>query len=297
MTAALVRNIMTLDVEDYMDADPWRARPATFPVSARVEEETRHVLDLLDELGVTATCFVVGRVADALPRLVRELAARGHEIATHGYDHVRMQFLSPAAFREDLKRAAGALEGLTGRPVRGFRAPGFSLRSEHAWAFDVMAELGIVYDSSVRLVWPGDTESGEALRARAAAAGIREVPGYKLGLGRLAAPLAGGGGLRVLPQALTLWAIRRLNERGIPVPIYLHPYDMAVDRPSGPWRRTTPWGRAAMVLAHALQRTGRRRVAVHLRRVVGLSGVMTMEEFVSQVPMQAAVPHGAPVIR
>ncbi|HEY3248025.1 MAG TPA: polysaccharide deacetylase family protein [bacterium] len=297
MTAAPVRNIMTLDVEDYMDADPWRARPAALPVSALVEEETHYVLDFLDELDVRATCFVVGRVADALPGLVRELAARGHEIATHGYHHVRMQFFSPAAFREDLRRAVGVLGDLTGAQVRGFRAPGFSLRAEHGWAFDVMAAQGIVYDSSVRLVWPGGGQSGEALLARAAAAGIREVPGYKFGFGRFAAPLAGGGGLRMLPQAITLWSIRRLNGRGIPVPIYVHPYDMAVERPSGPWRRSTPWGRAAMVLAHALQRTGRRRVAAHLRRVVALSGVMTMEEFVAQAPPPAAVPHGAAVIR
>src|SRR3954466_5201174 len=120
----------TLDLEDHRESD---AQEVRFP------HLTRQVLDFLDDRDVRGTFFVVGEVARSEPALVREVAARGHEIALHGWRHVPLTELDPATFRADVARGKALLEDLTGTPVGGFRAPTFSLVPDSRWAVDVLA--------------------------------------------------------------------------------------------------------------------------------------------------------------
>ena len=78
-------------------------------------------LDLLDEFGVKATFFALGWVADEMPEVLREIAARGHEVASKGYFHRTIHEMTPAEFRDDVQRSREAIERATGTRVVGYR--------------------------------------------------------------------------------------------------------------------------------------------------------------------------------
>lgn len=258
---------LTIDVEDYYSIVVRDRLGQEVTVSHHVDEEVARLLDFVDSLEIKATCFIVGRVARERPHIVREIAARGHEIASHSYEHLLMSQLTPAGFADDLHRSIAVLENITGLRVTGFRAPAFSLREAQKWAFEIMAEQGIEYDSSVRLIWPIGRSAGESLIQYAAAAGIREYPGIALGCGRLSVPLAGGGGIRLVPEWITRLGVKLVQQNGISTPIYIHPYDLAVE-PEYEWPEARFLKRARLAWFHSMQRRGRSRVRMRLSRAI-----------------------------
>jgi polysaccharide deacetylase family protein (PEP-CTERM system associated) len=236
-------NALTIDVEDYFQVnafEPYVARQSWDGYPLRVADSMGRLLDLLDEFGVKATCFVLGWVAQRLPALVREIRARGHEIACHGYGHQLIYRIGPKAFREDVRRAKGILEELTGAPVRGYRAPTYSITNESLWAFDILIEEGFSFDSSVFPVYHDTYGIPDAPRfpytLRRAGGSIEEFPLTTLPL-KLAGlsyqlPIAGGGYLRLLPESLIRWGIRRINDgEGKPCVLYLHPWEIDPGQP------------------------------------------------------------------
>jgi polysaccharide deacetylase family protein (PEP-CTERM system associated) len=258
---------LTVDIEDYHSLVARNKLGVEVPVSGDVDMETEHLLDLLDDLDVRATCFVVGRVAQERPHLVKMIATRGHEIASHGFQHLLMHQLDPRSFAEDLRASIQVLEGITGVAVRGFRAPAFSLRERQRWAFEIMAEEGIEYDSSVRLVLPFGRRVGQSLIDAASACGIREFPGLALGWGRCRVPLEGGGGLRLVPEFISRWGVNRVRRAGFSVPVYIHPYDLTT-KSRGEWP-TADWSkRIRLAWFDWFQHRGRSRVAPRLHRMV-----------------------------
>ena len=96
-----------------------------------LERQTATILDLLDELGAKATFFVLGMTAERYPDLVQGIAAKGHELACHGYSHRRVPTQSRDEFHADVERSAGLLEELTGKRPLGYRAPAFSQSRVH----------------------------------------------------------------------------------------------------------------------------------------------------------------------
>lgn len=145
-------NALTIDVEDYFQVSAFekcvrRNDWDSYPL--RVEGNTRRILDILDEFRVHATFFVLGWVAEKRPALVREIAQRGHEVASHGYGHQRVYKQSRDDFRCDIRWSKAVLEDLTGTPVIGYRAPSYSISLDSLWAFDELLEAGYQYDSSV----------------------------------------------------------------------------------------------------------------------------------------------------
>ena len=141
-TPGVTRHAFTVDVEDWHQLLRRRVTGETAGPSPHVVPATRRILDLLDEASVRGTFFVMGRVADAYPELVREIARRGHEIGSHTYDHLLVWGMEPGAFRRDVDRSRAQLQDLTGQPVLGFRAPEFSVRALGHWSFGVLAEAG-----------------------------------------------------------------------------------------------------------------------------------------------------------
>jgi polysaccharide deacetylase family protein (PEP-CTERM system associated) len=115
----------------------------------RVGPATRWLLDQLDQSGHKATFFIVGEFARDDPGLVQAIHRAGHEVASHGWDHRRIVTMTPEAFREDLRLSCDVLEQITGEAVAGYRAPTFSVLRRTAWALDLMAERGLLYDSSI----------------------------------------------------------------------------------------------------------------------------------------------------
>lgn len=238
--AALV-NVLTVDVEEYyhgiefgrLDAEAQGRLPS------RVVAQTEHLLDVLDAHGARATFFTLGLLAHRFPRLVRAIVARGHELASHGWDHTPVWDLDPDGFRQDVRRARHALEAASGRAVRGYRAPNYSIRPDDAWAFAILAEEGHTYDSSIHPIAHDRYDAPDSPRfVHELPGGLWEVPvGTARALG--ANVPVGGGFLRLFPATLIRDAIASVNRRERqPLVLYVHPWelDAAQPRPPMPWR-------------------------------------------------------------
>jgi polysaccharide deacetylase family protein (PEP-CTERM system associated) len=223
---AAPRLVVSVDVEDWPQSTWDRA----LEITPRAARNTERVLDILAEHGRSATMFVLGKFARRFPETVRRMAREGHEVASHGYGHVEIFQQSPAEFREDVGSSKQLLEEITGQPVRGYRAPDFSIVSSTLWALDVLAEQGYQYDSSVFPIpmarygiegWP----IGPVNVCLASGRSIVELPIAALTWMGRRWPVAGGGYHRLLPWSVIRWAVRyslRQNEQFM---AYCHPYE------------------------------------------------------------------------
>jgi polysaccharide deacetylase family protein (PEP-CTERM system associated) len=222
-----VVNALTVDVEDWYQS----TYDLDAPISDRVAPNTRALLQLFDECNVRATFFVLGLVCEKHPQLIGEIKAAGHELATHGYSHRPLNGMSRSAFAEDLRRSLDLIQGVTGEPILGFRAPDFSIDTHSLWALEVLAENGIRYDSSIFPIrssrygiegWYRFPHRIEMDDSRA----IIEFPLSTLSPGGYAVPFVGGGYSRLLPAWLIEFGIRRINQTGQSAIVYLHPNDI-----------------------------------------------------------------------
>jgi polysaccharide deacetylase family protein (PEP-CTERM system associated) len=234
-----VINAMSIDVEDYFHVsvfDGLVPRSQWDRMESRVEANTMRLLDIFEEFGVRSTFFVLGWVGRRFPKLVRALAQRGHEVASHGYAHRLVYDQTPAAFRHDVRRAKDVLEQAAGRPVAGYRAPSYSITPRSLWALDILAEEGYTYDSSIFPIrhdrYGIPVSARRPYRIDRGSRSIIEIPGSTTAVGPLNLPIAGGGYFRLLPYRWTRWGISRVNrtERR-PVVFYLHPWEIDPDQP------------------------------------------------------------------
>jgi len=234
-----VVNAMTIDVEDYFQVSAFDhvvSRDQWETLESRVCGNTERLLNIFENAGVKGTFFVLGWVANRFPDLVRRIARAGHEIASHGYAHRLIYEQTPAAFREDVKRAKGLLEQVSGQPVNGYRAPSYSVREDTLWAIDVLVEEGHTYDASVYPIHHDRYGMPNAPRHPYVAAGrtgtILEAPGSTIRFGSVNFPVGGGGYFRLLPYAWTRMGIARINRaEGRPAIFYLHPWEIDPDQP------------------------------------------------------------------
>jgi polysaccharide deacetylase family protein (PEP-CTERM system associated) len=203
---------------------------------SRVEPSTLAILDLLSKHHVEGTFFVLGWVAERHPELVREVERRGHEIATHGYSHRLITHLSRDEFRADLERSLEVLTPLASKPIRGFRAPSFSVTRKTWWALDILRECGIHYDSSMfPISFHPDYGVPEApLTAHHLSEGIWEMPMSVAEVAGKRVPCCGGGYFRQFPYAVTRSLMQLCNRQGRPVNFYLHPWEVDPDQPRMP---------------------------------------------------------------
>ena len=231
-------NGLSVDVEDWfqvgafesvIERDDWNS------LADRVERNVHAILDMFDEAQVKATFFALGWVAQRHGGLMHEIVLRGHELASHGWDHGRVFRMERKAFAEDIARARKVLEDAAGVRVVGYRAPSFSIDRRTPWAFMELAEQGYAYSSSVAPI--GHDHYGWPDAPRFA---FRPLPWSELvelpvttatfAGKRLAA--GGGGFFRVIPYAFTRWAIRQVNGReGRPAIFYFHPWEIDPGQP------------------------------------------------------------------
>ena len=230
-------NALTIDVEEHFQVHAFeqvirRADWDGYP--SRVVANTRRVLRLLADRGVRATFFVLGWVAERHPELVREIAAAGHEIGTHGYWHELIYRQTADEFAADLRRSIQAIERASqGVRPAGYRAPAFSVTRQSLWALDVMREHGIQYDSSIFPLAAHDRygiNSADRF-ANKVRDDLWEFPVSTVRLGRQNWPVAGGGYFRLFPLWITRQAIRRINAEGRPAVVYLHPWEFDPEQP------------------------------------------------------------------
>lgn len=237
--AATIRNALTIDVEDYFQVSalaPYIARSEWDARECRVERNVQRILAMLDARGAKATFFTLGWIAERYPRLVRDIVAQGHELASHGYGHERASDLSEAAFFDDIDRARKLLQDLGGVEVQGYRAPSFSIGKGNLWAFDTLARAGYRYSSSVYPVRHDHYGMPDAPRfAHHARTGLLEIPPTTLRFNGRNLPSSGGGWFRLLPYAVSRWMLRRVNEQdGQSAIFYFHPWEIDADQPRVP---------------------------------------------------------------
>jgi len=234
-----MKNAVTFDVEDYfhvaafadqVDKSQWESFPS------RVAANTNTILEMLAKRGSLGTFFVLGWVAQKLPALVRSIADAGHEVACHSLDHRKVFEMAPAEFREDTRQAKQAIEDACGRPVRGYRAPSFSITSASLWALEVLVELGFEYDSSIFPVEHLSYGIPHAPRfpflIRTASGSLVEFPLTTVQFGQLRSPLSGGAYIRLLPYWYIRWGFRYLNHHeNQAFCFYLHPWELDPEQP------------------------------------------------------------------
>jgi polysaccharide deacetylase family protein (PEP-CTERM system associated) len=227
--------ILSVDVEDYFQVEAFSdivKRESWGNYACRVENNTRRVLDLLDECGCRATFFFLGWVAAKFPALVAEIVHRGHEPAVHSYWHRLVYSLSLEEFRQDTLQAKDAIEQAAGVSVAGYRAPSYSVTTASLWALDILAELGFRYDSSIFPIRHDVYGIPGAPRGPFRWGNLVEFPitTFRLRIGPNL-PVAGGGYLRLLPFAYTRFGVRRVAAEGLPVISYFHPWEIDPEQP------------------------------------------------------------------
>lgn len=229
--------VLSVDVEDWFHILDLSSTPdlaAWTSLPSRVETNFRRLLQLFRAKGVQVTCFFLGWIAERYPQLVREAAELGHEIASHGYAHRLVYSMTQQEFYEDALRARLLLEDISGMPVCGFRAPGFSVTAAVPWFFHELEAAGYRYDSSV---FPAARQHGGWVGA---SFDPHRVPGTKALiefpvttidiLGRRFCAF-GGGYLRLLPNSVVLHLSRRVLSEGRPVFFYIHPREIDPQQP------------------------------------------------------------------
>lgn len=256
------RCLVTVDLEEWSDA-----ALAGIPLELRMglpknlESPVDALLELLDAASARATFFVLGRVARRYPSLVRRIASR-HEIASHGDTHVAIDTLDADGLRREVLASKQAIEDVVGTQVVGFRAPNFSLAGCVPWAAPILAESGIVFDSSLI---PG---SGIAFLRGAgrvpsvpfpltADGSLWEFPPTIARCPGASVPIAGGAFLRALPSAVALHALHAASGRGEEPVLHVHPWEM----PPAPVARIARWRRIALF-------SGARSIPAKLSRIL-----------------------------
>lgn len=264
------QTVLSFDVEEH-----WRIEAAVglqftneqkAYYAGRVGPAMHWILDELARYNRRATFFVVGELGREQPQLVRAMVAGGHEVASHSWDHQRVHNFTPAQFHEDVRRSKDALEQISGQPVVGYRAPTFSIVRQTGWAVDVLAELGIRYDSSVYPVRHDRYGIPDAPRGPFWAMGreqtILELPPARLDLLGFHLPAGGGGYFRLFPLHILERAVRQVHGLS-PAPIamlYFHPWEF------DPRQERLPLGRVSRFRTYVGMSRARPRLATLIRQ-------------------------------
>lgn len=242
--------LLTIDVEDWFQVEnlrPWNPLNSWDRRELRIEASTRRILDLLDEIKqpaspARATFFVLGWIAERLPELVREIDCRGHEVASHGYNHQLCSEQSEEDLVRDLRDSKKLLEDIVGKEVRGYRAPSFSISDR---ILELIREAGYSYDASYnsfalnRRYGRPDIEAGEKKGiARALGQDFYELPLTNLELAGSFLPFSGGGYFRLLPALVFKAGVARILQKQGTFHFYMHPWEVDPDQPR---QHQAPW--------------------------------------------------------
>jgi polysaccharide deacetylase family protein (PEP-CTERM system associated) len=266
----------SVDVEDYFQVEALRhlaPRERWESFEDRIVANTERILDLLSSLDARATFFVLGWAAKRHPALVKMIGNRGHEIASHGFDHELIYNQTADEFRADVRTSRKLLQDLSGQPVIGYRAPSYTIVRRSLWALKVLAEEGYRYDSSIFPIprrrygmpgacrWPHRIDLDESLS-------ITEFPLPTVRFGPLNLPATGGAYLRLLPESHQIMAVRSLLRKGRGFVVNIHPWELDPAQPRFRVSRRTRWTHY-----HNLHLAD-----VRVRRILSLASFRTQRE-------------------
>jgi len=233
-----IRNAMTCDVEDYFQVSafaPHISRDSWPSLSCRVEANIDRILALMDEGQVKGTFFTLGWIAERYPAMVKRIVDSGHELASHGYAHLRASDQSAEEFLDDITRSKALLEDIGGQKVLGYRAPSFSIGSRNLWALDSLLQAGYRYSSSIYPIAHDHYGMPDASRFAFypnGKDGLLEVPITTVRLMQKNLPAGGGGYFRLFPYAVSRWFLQRVNnDDKQPGIFYFHPWELDPGQP------------------------------------------------------------------
>lgn len=235
-----MNTIMSVDVEEWFHIPAGTDNIVTFDkwdsAPQRVHYVIPRILDLFEKNNVTATFFFLGWIAEKHPSLVKETMKRGHEIATHGYAHKLIYNQTYDEFRKDISGAKSIIEDITGKEIIGYRAPGFSITPQTEWVFNILAEQGFKYDSSIfpgkRFLGYYDKFSKDPVIINISGNQIIEFPQTLIDLGFGRYSCFGGGYFRLFPAFIIKKCIKSIQKKNRPLIIYIHPRDIDTEQPA-----------------------------------------------------------------
>ncbi|WDI32010.1 DUF3473 domain-containing protein [Hyphococcus flavus] len=232
------RFAMSVDVEDYFQVWAFSdiiARESWDGFPLRVGETTRACLDLFDTHNTKATFFTLGWVAERDPALIREIVDRGHELASHGWDHTKVDQQSHEQFRSDIQKTKSLLEDISGTEVKGYRAAGFSINKKTPWAYEELASSGYRYSSSAHPIAHdhyGDVNAERSPYTPLPNNHFIEAPVATVDLWGRRISAAGGGWFRAAPLPVYKSLLSRASAslEG-PAIFYFHPWEIDPEQP------------------------------------------------------------------
>ncbi|MBL1264956.1 DUF3473 domain-containing protein [Methylomicrobium sp. RS1] len=231
-------NAMTVDVEDYFQVsafEPYVTKRQWYDLPHRVEINTHRILDIFDAGNIKATFFTLGWIAEHYPTLIQRIIKDGHELACHGYEHIRVTEQTPAQFREDISKAKKILESLSGKEVKGYRAASYSICAKNLWALDILNEEGFKYSSSIYPVKHdlyGIPDAPRFIFEPLVDHNFKEIPITTITFGKKNFPCGGGGFFRLYPYIISKWAFNHINQKEKQAGVfYFHPWEIDPDQP------------------------------------------------------------------
>jgi len=228
---------MTIDVEDYFQVsafEPYIDKNTWDSIEHRVEKNTHRILDVLAKFETKATFFTLGWVAERYPQLINRIISEGHELACHGYEHIRVTEQTPDQFRTDIIRTKKILEDLGGKEILGYRAASYSINTENLWAHDILAEEGFKYSSSVYPVKHdlyGIPDAPRFSYQPIKGSDFLEIPISTIKFGQKNIPCGGGGFFRFYPYMFSKWAFHHINSSNQSAIFYCHPWEIDPKQP------------------------------------------------------------------
>jgi polysaccharide deacetylase family protein (PEP-CTERM system associated) len=238
MKQQAVVNAMTVDVEDYFQVSAFEKnieRKQWDSIPHRIEHNTNRILDLFEQSQIKATFFTLAWVAERYPALIRRITADGHELASHGYQHIRVTSQTAEEFRQDIRISRKILEDIGGQAILGYRAASYSIGSKNLWALEVLAEEGFQYSSSIYPVKHDLYGMPDAPRYAFYpdnAPQLLEIPISTINFMGKNWPCGGGGFFRLYPYWCSKLAYQHINRQEHQAGIfYFHPWEIDVDQP------------------------------------------------------------------
>ena len=231
-------NALTVDVEDYFQVSAFEKyipREQWEQIPRRVEANTERILAIFQNHRVKATFFILGWVAERHPNLIQKIINEGHELACHGYSHIRASAQTPKEFYNDVKKAKTVIENIAGRTLEGYRAPSYSISQNNLWALDILDDLGFKYSSSIYPVKHDLYGMPNAPRFTFKPNKTRQLIEIPISTVQIAGnnyPCGGGGFFRLFPYSISRWAINRVNNSDKKACIfYFHPWEIDPEQP------------------------------------------------------------------
>lgn len=228
-------NILTFDIEEWfhiLDHDSTQTEDKWIHFESRIHSNMDRIFKLLQNNDAKATFFCMGWIAERYPEIIKEIIAQGYEIGSHTQLHQLVYTQKPQEFKSDVERSIKVLEDLSGKKVKYFRAPGFSITEKNLWAFQILHELGIEIDCSV---FPAVRSHGGFSAYKEQKPSIIDYNGIKLKelpinyttFFKTPIIYSGGGYFRLCPYSL----IKKWTRNSEYVMTYFHPRDFDPGQP------------------------------------------------------------------